>query len=196
MRPLLLALLTAASAAGGPLAKRFAVPLSEIERDQPKTEVPVQLGARALALQMTFDGQGEPWLKVREGAATKAAALAKLGEPVALNLPGGPVTVQSRGRKIAIGNVEVAHDALNAAVFGNARKIQIGPVPYALLYEDGSTVPASVSLVRESGGRYFVSYHTVASLSSHQWILAADGLMWAIRLDASELGVYAKASEN
>ena len=89
----------------------------------------------------------------------------------------------------------VSIPALLRSLYDASLHVLFTPVDYAVLYEDGALVPASISLIRQDeAGRFMVTHKSLRELASIQWFVSIDGSMVGMRLEGQNLVFYSKAT--
>lgn len=173
--------------------------LASLAANQARAFVSRELGGAAFEAAVGFDAQGASWFKLRQGSwsaafsedALKAGATAALPSgPASLKLAKGVLTMTDAAGAVATLSERELTDALYAA----ATRIPLGPIAYAALWEDGSSAPAALDLLRRDGeGHYFVTYRTPQEMrSGNQWIMATGGRIYGMKVSGLELVFVSK----
>jgi hypothetical protein len=157
------------------------MPLAEVIAAQQGAWTPLGL----LDARAAFDPKGEAWVYLRQENRITAHPLKAFESGVE------GVVLENGVLKAAGAQVKV--QALLGALFDAAKHVQFPPVDYALAYEDGGAVPASISLLRrDAEGNFFVSYHAPAELAKIEWLLGIDGILYGVRLEGRTLVFYSE----
>ncbi len=175
--------------------------LSDITRDQERAYVWEPVGRGNIGFSVGLDPKADLWAKFRQRDMSVAYPFASLEKGVDADLPVESYRFLSDGGMIRAfplnepqspqANVSVPQ--LLRGIFDAAQHVLFTPVEYAVLYEDGSLVPGSVSLIREdNAGRFYVSYHSIEELKTIQWFVSINGTMFGMRLEGGDLVFYSK----
>lgn len=148
-----------------------------------------------LELAASFDTTAQLWIKIRSQGQVVAHAQTELENGVTETLPSGTFRFLFAGGALSIvpvspagPKVTIQSNELVRALYDNTRRIRFDPVDYALAYEDGSTSPASVSLIRvDDNGLFWVNNHSLAELSQLSWFVGINGVLYGVKIDGDEL---------
>lgn len=175
--------------------------LSEIARDQARAAQRQTVGRGAISFSVGFDPEAALWIKLEQERRIEARTWAQLEQGFELDLPVEPVRfVLEQGMVRAIPltppyspQTSVSFPSLLRGLTNAAVQVQFAPVTYSVVYEDGSSVPASICLIREDReGRFWVTHNTLAELRAIQWFVSINGSMRGMRLEDQELVFYSK----
>lgn len=141
-----------------------------------------------------FGTDYETWIKVSQGGATLAFPESKLRQGADAF---GKRLSYARG-VLAVGAEDVEMIELLASIYAKAKRIRLGVVDYAVLYEDGALVPRSATFVRKDpeDGQFYIAWRPAAELQTYEWLLAVNGIMYGPRLEGAEMGFYSKPVPN
>lgn len=175
--------------------------LKEIAQDQDRAFTDVPIGRTAVAFALGFDPEAELWVKVRQQGQNLAFPRAKLETGVEADLPAerykflyenGAIRFfsaydpQSPHSRVSVG--ELLRNLYNAA-----QLVVFSPVEYAVVYEPGGLVPASICLLRrDQAGTIWITHKTLEEMATIRWFLAINGMMTGMRLEGQDLVFYNK----
>ncbi|MBI3553041.1 MAG: hypothetical protein HY077_11050 [Elusimicrobia bacterium] len=180
----------------GPVKEVLRIPLSEITRNQERAWVYEQAGRGTLGFCAALDPKADFWIKLRQNDRFAAHPLNDFEAGVEEDFPSDRYKIVLENGMLRAFPVDppqspqahVSTPALLRGLYETAEHVLFTPVEYAVAYEDGGLVPASVSLIREdNAGRFFVSYHSKAELSEIQWFVSIDGTMYGMKLEGDDL---------
>lgn len=188
-------------AAGGEPRAILKLSLQEITQNQERAYSLYPVGRGYIAFSVGLDPAGH-WVKFRQDGRSAAHALAELEQGVEESFPVEPYRFLYENRLIrAIPVWEPQEPQANVmpadliqGLYSAALRVLFTPLEYAVVYEDGSLAPASVSLIREDiRGRRWLIHHKAAELKEIRWFVTLDGKAYGMRLEGEDLVFYSKA---
>lgn len=169
-------------------------PLAGLAAAQSRGTLTRTFGGAPLIASLSFDAEGYSWLTLRQGAWSASYSESARAAGASADLPSGAASLKEERGVVRLSaasgeTLELGEGALVDALYAAATKIELGPVTYAALWQDGSGTPAALDLLRRDGnGDYYVTYRTPAQMrSGTQWVMAANGLIYGMRLEGAEL---------
>ena len=196
--PVRLAVVREAAAEPKPV---LALTLKEIVSEQERAVSWSEVGRGRIGFSVGLDPEASLWVKFRQGARAAAYPPADLENGVEEKFPVERYRfLLENGMVRALPVLPPQYPQANVSLPGMIRSayelaahVLFTPVDYAVLYEDGGLVPASVSLVREdSQGALWVTYSKASELSQIKWFLAVNGVLFGMKLEADKLVFYSK----
>ncbi|MBI5240453.1 MAG: hypothetical protein HY926_08260 [Elusimicrobia bacterium] len=178
------------------------VPLKEIVVQQERAAEQAQVGRGSIDFKLGLDPQADLWVKFKQGNRAAAHALADLEKGVDERFPVEAYHFAVKDWIVRAyplaqpqspqANVSVA--ALLRQTYELAEHVRFEPVEYAMLFEDGGLVPASLSLVREDrNGVLQVTYNRLADVQKAvQWFLGVDGILYGMKVEGVDLVFYSE----
>lgn len=183
----------------GPVKAVLRIPLAEIVRDQERAWTWDENSSSRIGFCAAFDPAAELWIKLKNQGRTVAHKLSDFEAGVEENFPDGRTRIVLENgylrafpaRPPQTPQAHVSVPALTRSLYNAAEHVLFTPVDYAVVYEDGGQVPASLSLIREdAAGRLHVSYHSKAELAQIVWFVAIDGTLYGMKIEGSDLVFY------
>lgn len=109
----------------------------------------------------------------------------------------GGARLSFEGGAILVDGERVPEMELVAALYASSRRVTLGVVDYAVLYEDGALVPHSATFLRrDHEGNYFMAWRPAQRLATYEWLLAVNGIMYGPRLEGEAMRFYSKPVPN
>lgn len=174
--------------------------LADVAKAQEGAWLARACGGNVVELAAAFDAKGELWLKLRQDGRALAFPRAALENGAETALPAGRLRLSLVKGTLTLTPLDAAGPAVSLdtqllakALFDAARHEKFPPVDYALAYEDGSSVPGSVSLIRaDAQGNFFVNYHGLDELAKISWFVGINGTLYGVALEGRELVFYSE----
>lgn len=180
-------------------------PLLDLLAERYKAALPVEAGGAKFLATVMFDAEWEEWfvLKPEGCGAAGAWSAAALKAGVQWESGGRKFSLRRDGDKVLIGaaagGAEVSSSALFDLLYGKSRRVTFGGlVTYAVVrnLEPLSEREGTVTLRRGSDGLYYYSLTPDAAIEREpRWLLAVNGVLYGLRVDAASLLFVAKKIE-
>lgn len=176
------------------------VSLIEIAEQQHQAELALPVGGALISFSLAFGPEQKLWAKIRQGPAEIAYPLERLASGVEELFPAGPyrftyanglITAwpldESRPPAVNVSAAELLERLHQAALMITF----LDRFDYAVLYEDGNLIPASVTLLsREKPGVYKALRRSTDELRELQWFLEHQVKRVGMRLEEDGLAFY------
>lgn len=182
------------------------VPLAEIAAAAAAAEQTRPAGHGSIAFSAGLDPRANTWIKFRQEGRLIARSESDLTQGVRVSLPLGTYRFSVKADLLEAAPVDapgtpsasLSISGLLLAAYTAAPHAAIAPLKYAMLYEDGSLIPASICLLRkDDNGILWATYAKVSELQRMQWFVAVNGVMYGMRIEGGALAFYAQpAAQN
>lgn len=175
--------------------------LKEIALDQARAAVTESVGRGAVSFSVGLDPKADLWIKLRQGDFSIARPLKDFTPALEADFP-----VERYGFLYENGNIRaypaehpqrpqaiVSIPSLIRSLYNYSLHVLFTPAEYAVVYEDGKHVPASISLIRQDySGRLMVTHKSLQELTQIVWFVSVNGTMYGMRHEGENLVFYAK----
>lgn len=175
------------------------LPLAEIVQNQERAWVYEQAGRGRVGFCAALEPKAHLWIKLRQDDQALARPLSDFEAGVEADFPVERYRVVLENGMLRAFPAEppqspqalVSTPSLLRGLVDLAEHVLLSPFEYAVVYEDGSLVPASVTLISEDrAGRLRASYHAAADLAKVVWFASAGEVRYGMRLDGADLVFY------
>ncbi|MFA6003293.1 MAG: hypothetical protein WC881_04420 [Elusimicrobiota bacterium] len=177
------------------------VPLAEISAAANAAAVTQPVGRGQITFRAGLDPRANTWIKFQQDKIITAHPESELTGGIQERFPAGTYRFAIKGDALHASPIAAPHtpaaqvsvSGLLHAAYNAAPHAAIAPLKYAMLYEDGSLIPASVCLLRkDDNGILWVTYAKAADLQRIQWFVAVNGVMYGMKLEGEALAFYAQ----
>ncbi len=195
----------AAAAAASSLLPLARIPVSQAQAARDRTFVSRPLGGASIQAEITADGSGEFWIRLRQDGRDRVLPLSDLESSArracfgaacyAVDLEQNDLVVRPEDARN--GEASFSLDKLADAVLANAPQARLSEdVVYSAVYEPGPTPGAGAVLWhRDLSGGVYIAYRTPQELASNTWLVVVNGIYIGVRREGDDLVFSAKPAE-
>ncbi len=178
-------------------------PLLDLLAARDRASLPVEIGGRKFLASVAFDAAWETWFTLKPAAGLGAGAWmeADLAEGAVYNYGDLKVVIRKAGDIVTLESAglknEISVNALFDLLYEKSPKVTFGGiVTYAVFrnLEPRTESEGSVSLRVGSDGLYYYSLTPDRNIEAYpRWLLAVNGVLYGLRVDAGSLLFVSKA---
>lgn len=175
--------------------------LKEIASDQSRAAISERVGKGVISFSVGLDPKADLWINLRQEEHSLARPLKDFESTLEADFP-----VERYGFLYENGNIRafptehprspqaiVSVPSMLRSLYNASLHVLFTPVEYAVVYEDGSRVPGSVSLIRQDyTGRFMITHKSLQELAQVVWFVSINGTFYGMRLEGENLVFYAK----
>jgi hypothetical protein len=160
------------------------------------------VGQGSIGFGVAFDPQVDYWIKLRQDQRAVAHPIADFQAGLDEKFPAETYHFVLQNGMVRAYPVDppqspqanVSTPALLSQAYNLAQHVLLTPFEYAVFYEDGALVPASVTLIRENdAGQFLLTYCKAEDAQKQiQWFLTMDGTLYGMQLEGDQLVFYSE----
>lgn len=175
--------------------------LADVDRDQARAVDWQAAGRGSVGLSVGFDPKADLWVKFRQKGHVSAHPLAALRAGVEEFFPDDNYRLSvdnGMARAVPLApphspQASASLPSLIRALYDAALHVRYQIVEYAVVREDGASIPASICLIRQdASGRFWVTYRKPEELKTINWLASVNGTLFGMRLEGNDLAFYTK----